>query len=224
MTTTITKSRSKPKVSETRVTISAPEFAIAEFRLTSSTPYLQLRFSEKAKAQMRDKMIAGPQARKGRQREARDFDEDYQNALYISEDGWHGFPAGAFRTAAISACRLVGFKMTLAKLSLFVVADGYDAIDGTPLVRIEGTPEPAEHPVRNATGVADLRIRGMWRKWSATVRMQYDTAQFSPSDISNLMSRVGLQIGIGEGRADSKNSVGMGWGHFEAIPISIKKN
>jgi hypothetical protein len=28
------------------------------------------------------------------------------------------------------------------------------------------------------------------------------------------MARVGLQVGIGEGRPDSKNSAGMGWGLF----------
>jgi len=216
-----TKTKSKD-TAVTQVNITAPEFAIAEFALTGNTPYVQLRFGEKAKAQMREKMMAGSQARKGKQREARDFDEDYENALYLSEDGWYGIPASSFRQAAISACRLVGFKMTLAKLSLFVIADGFDAIDGTPLIRIEGVPKPVEHAVRNATGVADLRVRGMWVNWSAKVRMKYDTAQFSPSDISNLMSRVGLQVGIGEGRPDSKNSAGMGWGQFEATPISIR--
>jgi hypothetical protein len=29
------------------------------------------------------------------------------------------------------------------------------------------------------------------------------------------MHRVGAQVGIGEGRPDSKNSTGMGWGTFE---------
>lgn len=33
-------------------------------------------------------------------------------------------------------------------------------------------------------------------------------------DVANLMNRVGAQVGIGEGRPDSKNSAGMGWGLF----------
>lgn len=38
---------------------------------------------------------------------------------------------------------------------------------------------------------------------------------FSHNDIVNLMMRVGQQVGIGEGRPDSKNSAGMGWGLFD---------
>jgi len=32
-----------------------------------------------------------------------------------------------------------------------------------------------------------------------------------------LLARVGMQVGIGEGRPDSKNSAGMGWGLFEVV-------
>ena len=41
-----------------------------------------------------------------------------------------------------------------------------------------------------------------------------DADQFSLTDITNLLSRVGAQVGIGEGRPDSKSSAGMGWGMF----------
>jgi hypothetical protein len=34
------------------------------------------------------------------------------------------------------------------------------------------------------------------------------------TDVTNLMQRVGQQVGIGEGRNDSKMSAGMGWGCF----------
>lgn len=197
------------------VQISAPNFQQAEFRITGTAPYVQARFGAKAKNMMREKQVAGQQARKGKAKEARDFDQNYHDALYQSEEGWHGFPASSIRNAAISACRLVGFKMTLAKLSLFAEADGVDIIDGTPLIRLEGEPEPIEHAVRNATGVADLRVRAMWRKWSATIRLRYDADQFSASDVANLLARVGMQVGIGEGRPDSRMSAGMGWGLFE---------
>ena len=114
----------------------------------------------------------------------------------------------------VSACRLVGFKMTIAKLSVFIEADGIDRVDGVPLIRINGTPEPLRQHVRNATGVCDLRVRAMFKTWSATIRISYDADQFSQEDVANLMMRVGRQVGIGEGRPDSKASVGMGWGTF----------
>ena len=105
--------------------------------------------------------------------------------------------------------------MTLAKLSSFVEADGFDREDGTPLVRIIGGDyRSVTHHVRNATGVVDIRSRPMWDEWEADVRIRFDADQFSLTDITNLLSRVGAQVGIGEGRPDSKSSAGMGWGMF----------
>lgn len=62
--------------------------------------------------------------------------------------------------------------MTIAKMTVFCQADGYDAVDHTPLVRItKGEPEYAEHPVRPETGGMDIRPRPMWAPgWEAVVR------------------------------------------------------
>ena len=68
--------------------------------------------------------------------------------------------------------------------------------------------------VRNATGVADIRVRPMWREWAADVKVSYDADQFTLQDVTNLMQRVGMQVGIGEGRPDSRDSAGLGWGTF----------
>jgi hypothetical protein len=109
---------------ETAVQISAPKIETAEFKIAGTAPYVQLRFSEKAMNTMAEKMMLGSQAGKKRAKEARDFDDDFRQAMHYSEEGWNGIPAGAFRNGLISACRLVGFKMTLAKLSVFVLPDG----------------------------------------------------------------------------------------------------
>ena len=123
------------------VTISAPRIRNAEFTLTGTAPYMQARFGEKALNKMMATQEAGSQSKGKKVREARDFNADYEAAKHISTEGWCGVPAGAFRTACIDVCRLVGFKMTLAKLSIFIEPDGFDKIDGTPLVRLQGTPE-----------------------------------------------------------------------------------
>ena len=199
------------------VTIKPANIQTAEFNIKGTAPYVQARFSGKAMQAMMTKMAAGSTASKSRAKPARDFDDDYRQAMHISTEGWYGIPAGAFRQAMISACRLVGFKMTLAKLSVFVHADGFDKIDGIPLIRLEGTPERTDMAVRNATGVADIRVRPMWREWSAKVRVKYDADQFTLQDVTNLMQRVGMQVGIGEGRPDSRESAGLGWGTFELV-------
>ena len=205
------------------VQITAPHMESMGIKIVGTAPYVQLRFSEKAINTMKAKMMLGSQAKKGKKRDPRDFEDDYKQAFHIAEEGWCGIPASSFRNAMISACRLVGFKMTLAKLGIFVEADGFDKIDGTPLIKIQGTPEKVEHFVRNATGVADIRVRAMWRQWSANLIVKYDADMFSKEDVANLMLRVGAQVGIGEDRPDGKQSAGMGWGTFTIGPQKKEK-
>lgn len=196
--------------------IKAPTMGQGRFRIVGTAPYVQNAFPAKAREMMKAKQMAGSQAKKGAKRDPKDFDLCYQQAQHISREGWGGIPAPGFRAGLISACRLVDFKMTRAKLSLFVVADGFDRLDGTPLVKItKGEPHYVEHAVRNESGVADIRPRPMWDEgWEAEVGLTWDADQFSTVDVANLLMRVGLQVGVGEGRPDSKNSAGMGWGTF----------
>ena len=205
------------KNAEIAVQITPPKLEVVAIQIEGTAPYVQLRFSQKQKDTILKKMAAGEQAKKNTKREARDYERDYDQAMYLSDGGWRGMPASGFRAACISACRLAGFQMTRAKLSVFILADGLDEHDGTPLVRINGEPESYIAPVRNANGSVDLRVRAMWRKWTATVRVKYDAEQFSAADIANLMSRVGQQVGVGEGRADSKESCGCGFGFFQLV-------
>lgn len=188
--------------------------AILIFALRGTAPYMQLRFSQKAMDKMAATQQAGQQSRSKKAREARDFADDYAQAMHRMRDGRYGIPCAAFRNALISACRTVGFKMTIAKLSVFVEADGLDEVDGTPLVTLHGEPEMTILPVRNATGVADLRVRPLWRAWTVTLRVRFDTEQFSSTDVFNLLVRAGAQVGIGEGRPDSRASAGLGYGLF----------
>jgi hypothetical protein len=194
------------------ITIPAPNLQIVAFALRGTAPYVQHRFS--AKAEIMAKQAEGSTAKGKTQRAAKNFEANYQAAKHISPDGWCGIPASGFRHALISACRLVGFHMSRAKLAVFVVADGFDT-DGAPIVRIIGEPEAHTAYVRNETGVVDIRARPMWREWSCDLRVQYDADQFTAQDIANLVLRAGLQVGVGEGRHDSKKSLtGMGWGTF----------
>lgn len=199
----------------TSIQIKAPNLQTSVFRIIGTAPLVQAKFSQKSKEMMMSTQAAGTQARSKKEREAKNFDATCDAAVHYSREGWVGIPAGAFRAAMISACRLVGFKMTLAKLSVFVEADGFDRDEGTPLVRlIADKYVRRDMHVRNATGVVDIRSRPMWDAWQADVRIKFDADQFSLTDVSNLLARVGAQVGICEGRPDSKSSAGMGWGTF----------
>jgi len=198
------------------VQILPPNLRTAEFTIIGTAPYVQNKFSAKAREQMKAVQEAGSTARGKKKREPKDFAKCYEDAMHVSREGWHGIPAPSFRNAMISACRIVGFTMTRAKLAVFVEANGFDSDDGTPLVKItKGKPDYFEMYVRNETGVVDIRPRPMWPEgWEAVVSVTFDADMFTFEDITNLLSRVGMQVGIGEGRPDSKKSCGMGWGTF----------
>lgn len=198
------------------VTIKPPNFGIAEFRVKGIAPLVIHRFSSKTKAQMKLKMETGKAASSKKNREAKSTDDLYEESRYRFADGGDGFNASSIRAAMISACRLVGFKMTLAKLSVFVEADGVDAAEPQiPLIRIIGEPTKQEDMARVETGQPYVTVRAAYHNWAAVIRIRFDADQFTLQDVTNLVSRVGLQVGIGEGRPDSKNSAGMGWGLFE---------
>lgn len=204
----------KKKNGDGELSVTPPRLHVLHQRIVGTAPFVQARFPEKARQAMRDKHEAGSTAKKGAKREARDFEDDYRQSMYLGPNGECGIPASAFRAAAVSACRLVGFQMTLGKLSIFVEDDFVDPRDGTPLVAIHGEPRSFIAPVRNASGVCDLRCRAQWMAWSCNLRIKYDADQFKLSDVVNLLTRIGTQVGVGEGRPDSKKSCGCGWGTF----------
>ena len=95
------------------IKISAPNIREAKFLIRGTAPLVVHKFSaKKAKAMIRQKQEAGSLANKGKSKSAKDFEEVFQGARHISTEGWDGIPAAAFRAGIISACRLVGFKMT----------------------------------------------------------------------------------------------------------------
>ena len=214
-----TPRKSATKAKEAVVAIKPPDFRRVELSIRGTSPLVINRFSAKAIEQMRETQMAGSVARSRKKREPKDFQQLFEDAKHVSEEGWEGVHAAAFRNGAISACRACGYKMTYAKLAFMVEVSkpygGFDRVDGVPLVRLtEGVAEQFIAPTRNATGVIDLRCRPMYRDWAAKLLIRYDAGMLTEDDVVNLIMRVGLQVGIGEGRPDSKASAGVGWGLF----------
>lgn len=189
----------------------------ATLRIRGTAPIVQEKFSFKARQKMMADMATPKAEKKGKgARPPRNYDEDFNGAQHKTVAGWIGIPCTALRAAMIDACRTVNLVMTKAKMSVFVLPDGFDAEDGTPLVRLQSPapPERTEMLVRNDNGSADIRIRPMWREWWADVTVEFDADMISPESVVNLLDRAGRQVGIGGGRPFSKNSVGQGWGTF----------
>lgn len=214
--------RNGPRRDATEQIIVAPlRQAVLTVPVIGETPLKCLRFSRKKQQQIQDAQAAGEQARTKRKRAPKDFAAEYEDAKYrctVIERGkkvtWLGLNASGVRNGAIETCRMAGFVMTKAKMSIFCVQDGFDDLDKTPLVRVFGKEEMCIDAVRNASGVVDQRPRVMWQEWKMSLRLRFDEDQFSPADIINLMIRVGQQNGLGEGRPNGTNGNGTGNGLF----------
>lgn len=200
------------------VVIPAPNFQTAEFLIRGTTPLVMNKFSTKMRQKLHIEHEAGTTPKTKKKKEPKDFEALYEGSKHYSTEGWIGIPAIAFRKAAISACRLCGFKMTLAKLSIEVIPDGHDE-EKYGLIRItKGEPEYLESICINSDGSPDLRARAAFSPgWEAVVTIKWDADQFKLQDVANLLMRIGLQVGILEGRPDSKNSAGQGWGLFTVV-------
>lgn len=190
---------------------------VATFRIKGTAPYVQHRFWKKADL-MLDMATSKVDKKTKKQRDPRDYNKEFISSQHISTAGWNGIPCPAFRSAMIDACRTVGLQMTTSKMAVFVQPDGFDREDGTPLVKlIASKPERLDAAVRNETGVVDVRVRPMWRKWEADVTVEFDADMISVESVVNLLDRAGRQVGVGEGRPFSKKSVGQGWGTFTVV-------
>lgn len=145
----------------------------------------------------------------------KDPEADFKASLYQSTEGWYGFPAVAFKQAAVAACRFCdnSVKMNIARGIIFVQPDGYTE-NGHDIVRIDGDePVMRQDMVRIGMGTADIRYRGEFRNWSANLRVRVNANILSPEHIFNLFELAGHHVGIGEGRPGAPKT-SMDWGMF----------
>lgn len=222
MNVNVKPEKGKP-ITENVETISPPKMAVLHLHIRGTAPLMICRFSQKSMNSIKEKQKAGTTANVKKVREARDFDADFEAARHRSKEGWDGINASAFRNGAIDVCRVANFKMTHAKLAIFVEQDGYDVVDKVPLVRIHGEePVNSTMAVRNATGVMDLRARPCWEEWEMYPRIRFDQHVLTQNDVINLIMRVGAQAGIGEGRPNGRAGAGLGFGLFEIVGATLE--
>lgn len=213
------KSSSKSSDKSITLEVTPPDFRMVEFLIEGDAPYCQQAMSARDKEEMIKAQKAGSTAKSKKARVPKDFDARFREATHVSNDGWPGIPSAAFRSAMIDACRCVGVTMTHAKLAVFVIPDGWDRDSMDPLTKItRGEPEKLESALRNANFSMDIRARPVWKPgWQAIVTLRYDAGMIEANDVANLLLRVGAQVGIGEGRPNSRRCAGIGWGTFKIV-------
>lgn len=180
-------------------TITLPRLSIKtiKLRLVGDSALICHAWSEKAKRQMLEKQMKIAQQAKA----AKDPQDDYEQSLYKHPDGGYGFPAVAFKNAAVDACSSVaGVTKVEARGAFHIMGD---------LVKIEGEPTPREDMVKIALGTADIRYRGEFRTWAADITLRHNENVLSAEQIANLFNTAGFAVGVGEWRPQRDGSFGM---------------
>ena len=178
---------------------------IAEIEIHGTAPLIVHRWSEKARQMMLD-----AQQGKKTPKQPKDPQLDFETSMYRFEDGGHGFPIMAFKSAMVKGgARIFGkaVKMTELRQLCIFQPDGIGT-DGTQLARLIG-PDPfmREDMVRVGMGTADIRYRAEYRDWSALLRIEYVPSVIDLSSVVALVDAGGTN-GVGEWRPEKSGSFG----------------
>lgn len=167
-----------------------------EITLVGDSELIMNQWSQKAIDMMLLKQTKGAKTAK----EAKDPEKDFQSSMYRLPDGRYAFPSIAFKSAAVGACRFSdGVKMTEARGAFHVLGE---------LIPIEGEPRRRQDMVRVGMGTADIRFRGGFPEWRATIVITYNRAALSVEQITNLFNLAGFGVGIGEWRPEKNGPFG----------------
>lgn len=179
------------------VALPAPNIQRMQIRIIGTSALIMNKWSEKAKALMRDKQMK--KASKGR--EAKDPEADYQATIHRDADGDYAFPSIGFKAAAVTACsQIPGITKVFARGAFHVEGE---------YVKITGQPNRREDMVRVGMGVADIRYRAEFKEWSAEIPIAFNAGSISKEQLLNLFQLAGFAVGVGEWRPERDGSMGM---------------
>lgn len=194
---------------EPQIRIKRLNRVIFEVPIRGTAPLIVNRWSEKAKQMMLEAQQTKARAKKP----PKDPIANFEASRHRLPDGRDGYPATGFKAAVAGAVRLhEGITLVLAKVVFHVIGEGADQ-----LVPIEyGDVTMREDPVRNASGVADLRYRAQYWPWSATLQIRTISGQFDLESVLALVDAGGIG-GIGEWRPSAPKSLSGTFGTFEVV-------
>lgn len=209
--------------------VSIPQLVVKTIHvnIVGKSPLIVHAWSAKAIRQMLDKQTKTATAG----RAAKNPVEDFRGSLYyLPEKKGFGLPAPSFKAAIVSAANDVGQKMTEVKRGLHVnsylvpiiapvlAKENYTEYDEQYAKEIE-----FEHSfgcqmrmdmVRLESGVSDIRFRGCFPEWKATLDVEYNEAVLSAEQVVNLISAAGYGCGVGEWRPSSPSVRSGEFGRF----------
>lgn len=188
-------------------TFQIPAMNIRTFQveLIGTSPLICHKFGVKAEQEMLDKHMGKAKAAK----EKKNPEQLFKDSIYwINEKkGECGFPASAFKAAAVRACSFVdGVSMTSAKGAFFVMASTAD------LVAISGKPTIRQDIVRVGNfgnKKPDVRFRAEFIDWKVGLIVRHNANVLTAEQIVNLFDTAGFSVGVGDWRPEKSGSNGM---------------
>ena len=199
------------------VIIPAIDIRTATIKVVGDSPLIVHKWSEKAKKEILDKQM---KKAKTKGHDAKDPVRDFIDSLYWldgepeekTEEGFakaiqngarFGFPAVAFKAAAVSAGYRAG--VTPNKVSMYAAFHLDDE-----LIEIHGTPVAREDMVTvgGISRAADIRYRGEFQEWSAIFQVKYNASAISLEQLVNLFNLGGFCCGLGEWRVEKGGEFG----------------
>ena len=160
-------------------------------------------------------MMASKQQKKATAgREAKDPWADFCGSMYWLSDrpdapteadveaAQFGFPAIAFKAAAVTACTSIGSVTKVAARQAFHVEGEFVTI------KSPAPPSMREDVCRVGMGTADLRYRGEWSTWSVELLVKFNAGIMSAEQVVNLFETAGFAVGVGEWRPERDGPYG----------------
>ena len=188
------------------INVSRPNLLISQFKVKGLSPLISHKWSEKAKKEMLDKQMKKALTT----RQAKNPQAEFESSLYLLSNGKHpkgpyGFPAVAFKAAAVRAAKqLDGMNMTDARGLFYIEPDDGDLVQ----IHSPQPPEMREDMVRLNGKSADIRYRGSFVNWSVTLNVRYNADVVSQEQLLNLFELAGFSCGVGEWRMEKGGTFG----------------
>ncbi len=186
------------------IVLSPPKVETVNVEVIGTSPLICRNWSQTQK----DLMLAKQTKRACKAREAKKPERDYEESLYRHPQGGYGFPAVAFKAAAVRAGTYADMKMTFLRGAFHVSGE---------MVKLNGEPSMREDMVRLQGKVADIRYRGQFAEWSAVVPIQVNLSVLSIEQLANLLVIAGFAVGVGEWRPEKNGQ----YGRFDVGSIQV---
>jgi hypothetical protein len=198
---------------------SSAEIGIKSIELTLrnrlGSPLVIHNFSEKAKAEIRDK-----QAKKAKKVKAeRDIMQEFQDSKYVDAEGRECAPITTIKKSIITAATAFEDLTKVAlRQSVFVDCVACPGSHLVPIEKHDGSPaigEIREDAVTIGINTRALTYRPIYHEWQLRVRIEYNPRLVSEEQLLALVDQAGWGVGICEGRPERSSA--LGWGRFQRV-------